>query len=228
MMSVETRAEEIMEAFKQEFGDGINDIRLDIYRDGVKKRPCPNLWIRMKRERFHDSVKYLSTFGQIHNSVASGSDKGDEIEVLYHLSLYFDEKYGEITVTLGLSVPKDDPHYPTITNVVPGALPTEREKQEFLGVVVDGIPDPRKMWLLESNLPDGMYPWRKDETGPEGLVSRVHEFDKPKEHMAPEEEPEPWEPEPVDEPSDGEEMDTGEGPNEETRDEADDTTEVIE
>jgi len=179
MMNVETRAEQIKASFEATFGDSINEIKLDIYREGVKQRACPHLWVRMKRERFHDAVKHLATFGPIHNSVASGSDKGDELEVLYHLSLNWDETFGEVSVSIGLTVPKDDPHYPTITDIIPAALPTEREKQEFLGVIIDGIPDPRKLFLHECNIPDGIYPWRKDEHGPESLVRNVHEFDKP-------------------------------------------------
>jgi len=193
--TVEDTAEAIMDSFSERFGDDLIDIRLDVYRDGLKKRPAPTLWIRVNKARFHEAMEHLTTFGQVHNTVASGSDLGDEIEILYHMSVYFEEKYGEVTVTIGLRVPKEDPHYPTITDIIPGAVPTEREKQEFLGVVVDGLPDPRKLWLLESDLPDDMYPWRKDEFGPEKFIRRVHEFDKPPEPgPAPEiipEEPEP-------------------------------------
>ncbi|MDG6221205.1 MAG: NADH-quinone oxidoreductase subunit C, partial [Candidatus Thermoplasmatota archaeon] len=62
----------------------------------------------------------------------------------------------------------------TISHIVPGAVITEREKQEFLGITIDGIPDPRRLFLTE-NLPEGLYPWRKDETGVEHLVRNVHE-----------------------------------------------------
>ena len=171
-------AEEIMESFEKRFSpEQIIDIKLDHYTGSTKGNlTAPHLWVRMKREAFHEAVRHLAGFGVIHNSVASGSDLGEEIEVLYHLSLFSEKKNGQITVTMGVRVPKENPHYESICDIVPAAMVTEREKQEFLGVVVDNIPDPRKLWLAESNLPDGVYPWRWDETGVEacGLVTKIH------------------------------------------------------
>jgi len=171
--------EDIKESFEKTFPpDQIIDIKIDYYTGGPRSMVlAPHLWVRMRRESFHEAVRHLATFGVIHNSVASGSDLGDEIEVLYHLSLFSEEESGQITVTMGVRVPKDDPRYESICDIVPAARVTEREKQEFLGVIIDNIPDQRKLFLAESKLPEGVYPWRWDETGvvAQGLITEIHE-----------------------------------------------------
>ena len=55
------------------------------------------------------------------------------------------------------------------TDLIPGAIFTERETQEMMGVEVVGIPDGRRLFIGE-DVPEGVYPWRKDETGPEKLL----------------------------------------------------------
>lgn len=73
-----------------------------------------------------------------------------------------------------VQIPKSDPKVPTITDMIPGALFTERETQEMMGVVVENIPDQRRLFLPD-DFPIGVYPWRKDETGPEKML---HVLDK--------------------------------------------------
>jgi membrane-bound hydrogenase subunit beta len=175
----EISAEEIKESFEKKFpAEQIIDIKLDHYNGGVrnKKLMAPHLWVRMKRDSFHEAVRHLSKYGAIHNSVASGSDLGDEIEVLYHLSLFSEKFKGQITVTMGVRVPKEDPRYESISDIIPSAVVTEREKQEFLGVIVENIPDPRRLFLAETGIPENVFPWRWDETGvvAQGFVTEVH------------------------------------------------------
>jgi membrane-bound hydrogenase subunit beta len=44
--------------------------------------------------------------------------------------------------------------------LIPGALTAEREKREFYGITVEGIPDDRNLFLPEEAT---IHPWRKDE-----------------------------------------------------------------
>ena len=70
-------------------------------------------------------------------------------------------------------VTKTDLKVPTITGIIPGALTSEREKQEMLGIEVVGIPDGRRMFLPD-DFPQGVYPWRNDETGiPDGMIKEL-------------------------------------------------------
>ena len=102
------------------------------------------------------SVEALKTdLDQWYLSTISGVDKGDAYEILYH----FGDTAGSITVRT--SIPKSDPHVPSICTVIPGAVLYEREVQEMFGIVVDDIPDPRKL-LMSDGWPENSYPLRKD------------------------------------------------------------------
>ena len=166
--------QEIMDSFRERFGDDLISIYEKTFANGIKKTKYSQIFIRVKRGRFQEAAKHLASFDFFHNSVASGSDLGDDIEVLYHFALYSASHGHEIVVTLGTRAPKSDPHIPTLSDVHPAVTVTEREKQEFLGVAIDGIKDNRRMWLTHA-VPVGVYPWRKDEFGPEKLVRKIHE-----------------------------------------------------
>ncbi|MGA1873753.1 MAG: NADH-quinone oxidoreductase subunit C [Thermoplasmatota archaeon] len=168
-------ADQIANSFKEKFkGDLIQEPYIKTFRNGVKRTPYSQIFVRVKRERFVEAAEHLVSFGWPHHTVASGSDLGDEIEVLYHFELYSESHGHGIPVTLGTRAPKSDPHIPSLSDVHPAVTVTEREKQEFLGVSIDGIKDNRRMWLVHA-VPVGVYPWRKDEYGPEKLVRKVHE-----------------------------------------------------
>jgi membrane-bound hydrogenase subunit beta len=120
-----------------------------------------------------------------HLAVIAGNDLGTEIELLYIFSVFYGTKFGEYMVTIGITLPKSDLTVPTITDLIPGALISEREKQEFFGITVTGIPDDRRLFLPDE-FPRGVYPWRKDETGivPE-LVKDLWAIDRPVNRPAP-------------------------------------------
>ncbi len=102
------------------------------------------------------SVEALKTdLDQWYLSTISGVDKGDAYEILYH----FGDTAGSITVRT--SIPKSDPHLPSICAVIPGAVLYERELQDMFGIVVDDIPDPRNL-LMPDGWPENNFPLRKD------------------------------------------------------------------
>ena len=94
-----------------------------------------------------------------------------------HFVLNHDVRLGEINLNISVELPKSKPEIETICDLIPGALITEREKQEMLGVKIIGIPDERKLFLPD-DFPEGIYPWRKDDTGPEKLYKNLHEVKK--------------------------------------------------
>jgi len=167
--------EDIARSFKERFqSDLIEEPYVKTFSNGVKKRGYSQVFVRVMRERFLEAAEHLTSFEWPHHIVASGSDLGDEIEILYHFELYTESHGHGVVVTIGTRAPKDDPHVPSLSDVYPAVTPTEREKQEFLGVSMDGIKDNRRMWLVHA-VPVGVYPWRKDEFGPEKLVRRIHD-----------------------------------------------------
>lgn len=88
---------------------------------------------------------------------ASGVDRIEQFEVVYHLqSLSTNRLFG-----LKVTVPKEDPHTPTLTGVWRGMDWHEREIFDLLGILFDGHPDLRRILLPEDW--EG-HPLRKDYT----------------------------------------------------------------
>ncbi len=100
------------------------------------------------------------------------------MELIYHFTIYYGFHLEEISVGLRVTLSKKDLKIPTITDLIPGAIFPERETQEMMGVEVTDIPDGRRLFLV-GDIPEGVYPWRKDETGPEKYL-RVLPGRKPK------------------------------------------------
>ena len=99
-----------------------------------------------------------------------------KLRAIYILNffIYYGRSRGsELKVTFTVALPKDDLTVDSISDIIPGAVFSEREKQEFLGIQVVGIPDDRRLFLPD-HFPEGVYPWRKDETG----IPRDHELAK--------------------------------------------------
>jgi membrane-bound hydrogenase subunit beta len=167
---------EILNLFKTRMGKAILSSHVDTYLNGVRKKKLETVWVRVPRDKLRDAVSLvLEMQNPAHIAVASGSDQGNEIEVIYHFQVFWGfKRESTVSVSIGTTCPKSDPHLPTISDLVPGAVITEREKQEFLGIIIDGIPDPRRLFLVD-NIPEGKHPWRKDEKGVQDMVRNVHE-----------------------------------------------------
>jgi membrane-bound hydrogenase subunit beta len=177
--------EQVVDLFGKEYGNGIKSARIGERREGVKKNPNYNIWFDIDRELLKPAIKTLMGLSYPHLAIVSGTDTGDAIRLLYHFSIYYGRKHGEYAVTFAILLPKTDLTVPTISDLIPGAVFTEREKQEFLGIRVIGIPDSRRLFLPE-DFPEGIYPWRKDETGiPESMVKHLWAVKRPEDRPAP-------------------------------------------
>jgi len=175
----------VLEHLTAKFGPGITGARVQERREGAKKNPNYNLWMDLDRPLLKDAIRELQSMGPVHLSVVSGTDFGETVRLIYTFSLYYGVRHGEYTVNFGVSLPKTDLTVPTISDLVPGAVFTEREKQEMLGITVVGIPDNRGLFLPD-DFPKGVYPWRKDATGiPDSMVKNLWEVRRPKGRPAP-------------------------------------------
>ncbi|MBN1280073.1 MAG: NADH-quinone oxidoreductase subunit C [Candidatus Thermoplasmatota archaeon] len=180
-MSQESRLtpEQIVQSFQETFPNNIRDSRIERHTAGLKKTELVHIWMRMDREKFKDILKHIMTIDKApHLAVVSGYDSNETIELIYHFSVYHGTPYQELSLNFVVSLPKADPTIETITDVYPGALITEQEKQEMLGVVVKGIPVNRRVFISD-DFPKGVYPWRRDETGPAKMVKNLHHEVKP-------------------------------------------------
>jgi membrane-bound hydrogenase subunit beta len=155
----------IIDSFVKELGDGFVGGSVHEYEVAVKKNKFQSLWIEIKRGAFRHAVEHICRLQERpHLAIISSSDLGGEIELIYHFTIYYGEHLQELSLGLRVKLPKNDLRIPTITDLIPGALFTERETQEMMGIEVIDIPDRRRLFLPE-DFPQGVYPWRTDEKG---------------------------------------------------------------
>ena len=170
--------EELVKSFKDEFKTKVKHARIDKHVSGSKKTEFVHIWMRVDRSVFKDAVEHLMTMDRhAHFAVSSGYDLGDTIEIVYHFSIYHGERGNVLSVNMTIELPKTDPTIETITDLIPGALISEQEKQEMLGIKVVGIPKDKRVFISD-DFPEGVYPWRRDKTGPEKMVRNLHEVTK--------------------------------------------------
>ena len=171
-------SEELLKSIKDEFKTKIKDARIEKHKTGSKKTEIAHVWINADKSIFKNLAKYLMNFEKHpHLAVTSGYDMGKTINLVYHFSLFFGENGKEVNLNVTVELPKSKPEIETITDLYPGALITEQEKQEMLGVKIKGIPKDSRVFVSD-DFPKEMYPWRKDDKGPEKMARNLHEVKK--------------------------------------------------
>lgn len=167
--------DEIITSFKDEFSDKILYSRIEKHPIGPKKTDMIQLWFTLDKSIFKDAVKHLMKLDKkAHFSVSSGYDIEDRIEIIHHFSIYTGTKGDEISINFTVPLPKNDPTIDSISDLIPGALISEQEKQEMLGVKVKNIPKDTRVFISE-DFPEDMYPWRKDEKNVDSMARNLHE-----------------------------------------------------
>jgi membrane-bound hydrogenase subunit beta len=160
----------IIDSYREKLGDGFVSGSVYEREVAVKKNKFRSIWIEVERSAFRNAVEHIFDLQKYpHLAIISSSDLGDKVELIYHFTIYYGYHLEELSLGLRIKLPKGDLKIPTITDLIPGAIFTERETQEMMGVEVEGIPDGRRLFIAE-DVPEGVYPWRKDETGPEKLL----------------------------------------------------------
>ena len=170
-------AKGLVKYFKDEFKTKITSAEIKTRTAGSKKTEIVNIWMKIDKSIFKDVIKHLCEYQFPHLAVVSGNDYKNSIELVYHFSLDYGIDRKEISLNIAVEIPKSKPEIETICDWIPGALITEREKQEMLGVKIIGIPDNRRLFL-PPDFPEGVYPWHKDEKGMEKLIRNLHEVKK--------------------------------------------------
>jgi NADH:ubiquinone oxidoreductase subunit C len=86
-----------------------------------------------------------------HAESVSGTDypKDSQIEVIYHLSSYSDDKLSSQILALSTRVDRNDSRLPTLINIFKSAEYHERETFEMLGVYFEGHPRNERFLLPE-------------------------------------------------------------------------------
>ncbi|MCD6362492.1 MAG: NADH-quinone oxidoreductase subunit C [Synergistetes bacterium] len=167
--------EELLSLLRERLGDSFKNGEIRSWTSGVKKVECRELWVEIDPRALPDFVKILMELDETpHAMVASAEDLGEEIAVLYHLAIYGGDFNREIQINVRVKVPKENPRLPCISHLIPGALITEQEKEEMIGVIYEDLPERRHVFLAD-DFPEGIYPWRRDEKGPDSLVRKLNE-----------------------------------------------------
>lgn len=117
--------------------------------------PIGETFVALPAGCIHPAAQVLiERFDLRHLSTITGQDTGSKIELLYH---FWDGR----GLTLRTSLPREEPHIATLTDLILGAVFYEREVSEMLGVTFDGHPDPRALLLPDDW--DGEPPLRQQE-----------------------------------------------------------------
>ncbi len=178
-------AEKIAEKLQKRCPKNVHDIRTKTWAEGLKKTPVASIWLRTTPDGLIATIQAVIDIDYPHLAVISGVDTGDAVELLYHMQVFHGIPKAEVNITITVPVPKTNLVIPTISHLIPGAVYTEREKQEMIGVTVAGIPDPRGLFL-PADFPKGIYPWRKDETGiTEDMVKFLYASGRPENRPLP-------------------------------------------
>jgi Ni,Fe-hydrogenase III component G len=138
---------DIIEKIKNALGDKLAEIT-----NPARRR----LFIKVApRDLVQATTILRDAFTMTHVSTISGVDLGQAFEIIYHFSI------PEADFNIRTEIPRDNPHVDSISPVIPGAILYERELQDMFGMVIDNIPDPRRL-VLPDDWPDGEFPLRKD------------------------------------------------------------------
>lgn len=143
-----SKEEALADEIRRKLEDGIGAIRV--------QRPR-RLWADVPPERFKECVETLGReFGFTYLATITGRDDGERLSALYHLA----RRDGTV-LTLVLSVPRENPVIPTLTDRALQAELYERELADLFGFVVEGL-KPGRNYPLPDNWPFPPYPLRKD------------------------------------------------------------------
>ena len=177
-MTEQLTPEKLVKSFKDEFKTKIKEASIEKHIAGSKKTEFIHIWLKVDKSIFKNVIKHIIKLEKYpHLAVVSGYEMGKTINLVYHFSIYYGERAKEISINITVELPKSNPVIETITDLIPGALITEQEKQEMLGIKVKGIPKDERVFISD-DFPKGIYPWRKDKTGPEKMVRNLHEVKK--------------------------------------------------
>ncbi|MCR4419210.1 MAG: NADH-quinone oxidoreductase subunit C [Clostridia bacterium] len=168
---------ELIRLLEERLGPAFEVTRVQSVSAGSKGYTYEVIWARVGRESLREAVTALKECeereGRLpHLAVISAADLGESIELVYHFELGWGRPRAAVPLNLSVTVPKEDPRVPSLSDLLPGAFITEREKEEMIGVVVDGLPETGNLFLPE-DFPAGVYPWRKDEHGVQSLLREL-------------------------------------------------------
>jgi len=143
---------------KKEYSKEILDEIGARFPDASVKIHAPRrTYVSVPRDDVHELARFLFKEKSCRLAIATGIDKRDGIEILYHFSHDPSGTFYNIKTL----VPKDDPTIKSLTDFLPAANWIEREIHELLGVDFAGHPNLVPLLTAET-WPEDLYPLRRD------------------------------------------------------------------
>ncbi|UCG30141.1 MAG: NADH-quinone oxidoreductase subunit C [candidate division WOR-3 bacterium] len=143
---------------KKEYSQAVLDeIGAKFPRASVKIHAPRRTYVSVPRDDVYEFAKFLFEEKKCRLSIATGIDKRDGIEILYHFSHDPSGTYYNIKTL----VPKDDLKIRSLADFLPAANWIEREIHELLGVDFTGHPNLVPLLTAET-WPADLYPLRRD------------------------------------------------------------------
>lgn len=100
--------------------------------------------LKVAKENLVQLMKELKAQGFVHLSLVTGVDRKDRLEVVYHLHNLDKNEYIAVkTETLNERVP-------SVTSIYSSANWDEREQYDLMGIVFEGHPNLKRLFLPES------------------------------------------------------------------------------
>ncbi len=163
--------EEVAEFLKERFKDNITSIGIKERVQGTSGIVLKDIWVEVQKDIFRELIETLhKEIDFLHISVITPIDMGEAIEVVYHFCIYYGEPSSECVLNIKIVLPKDELKVPTITDILPGALFSELDMQDMMGIEVIGIPEKGPLFLPDE-FPKEFYPWRKDEKSIDNYIA---------------------------------------------------------
>jgi membrane-bound hydrogenase subunit beta len=163
--------EELVSLLKKNLKESIIDSRIETNKAGIKQEKYHNVWVEVKKEKFKEAIETLASIHYPHIAIIAGNDTGESIDLTYLLSIYYGERFKEISVNIKVSLDRKNPSINSIIDLIPGAQTTEREIKEMLGVDFVGLPDMHNIFL-PYDFPKNVFPFRKDQKDLDKLVQK--------------------------------------------------------
>ena len=111
--------------------------------------------IRVPRVRMREAAIELQRLGFERLDMVTAVDRGEHFELVYRL----ESRHLSDEIFVKSDVPREDAHIVSVCDVWPAANWQEREVYDLFGIVFEGHPDLRRMFLPEEF--EG-YPLRRD------------------------------------------------------------------
>ncbi|BFH72614.1 NADH-quinone oxidoreductase subunit C [Sulfurisphaera javensis] len=118
-------------------------------------------FIQVDKSQILQVAEFLKSLGYDHVKSVTAIDypETQEFEIVYHVSSYSNLDLAKTILALRTKIKYDNPRLPSLYSIWESVWTGERETYEMYGIIFEGHPDLRRLFLPEDF--EGVYPMRK-------------------------------------------------------------------